>query len=1481
MPANNPTRIRNNQIQDAPATLAGFAGTGSGILANTKIVPQSIVGSLFNPDITIVSNITILGNLTIANSNAYTSVSSINTYINDPLVVFNNGYGGTSPSSDVGILVWRNLQAVSPTNYGSLNSAWVWRESGTDGGSFAALLTTETGTATASINNSGYANVSIGNTIIKTGGAAAGTTVVDSVSSATGALQVQGGAGILGNIVIAGNGSVFGATTGKVAIDSNIPIVQITQSSSTRYGLMITDTNNNGAFAVRTSSARGAEIQTFGGTNKDIYIQPDRLKSIWLPAGNAAVLIDNNINSTLANVGALNVTGSGGIFVGGNINVGTAASFESGHIFVQSNKLNDLAIGKNTLKSGMSANVVALGSMIGTTSMGVNATVLGAAAGPAAVPTNATYVGKSAGNLATGSDSVYIGYNSGSLVTTGQYNVILGSHDGNLIASLSNQVIISDGAGAPRIRVDAAGNVFVVSSVNSTSSNIGAFVVQGGAGIGGNLNVGGPASFSSGRVMLEASQTSILLAGNTATTYLAADSVLIGQKIGSGTTFGIKSTIIGSEAAKTNTSATENTLIGYRAGYSGPGLQTTAVGSQAGLNLLSSATNNQLFGYNAGSQITSGDFNTVIGANTMTGLESVNNYIMLSDGAGNGRLQINDTGVATIYATTQSTSPVSGALVIYGGIGIGGNSYVGGNLTVQGNLNVLGNTTTLGSQNLTIQDSIIELHTFANLIPLTIDDGRDVGIRTHYYKTEDDHAFFGFQNTTQNFVYIQNASESAGVHSGTYGNVQFGSLWLSNTTGSSSETTGALVVKGGMGVGARATINTLVVSKNITATGNGDTLINIQPTGANTTIQLGTVGMSTTGVINNMDIGTTTPGTGAFKDISITSGTTPAGRNATFSGNGYVYIQPTGTVTIGPTATGNMDNIYIGNTTPRQATFTSANVNSDFKLTSFSGNSVMFIDTGTASVVSNLAITQHQAAFNYQRGTANTFATIALSVGHSSQNDLLRQGTDTLNIKYQGDSYLDQASIGSNVVSQTPGWTVSTSRGTASSPLVVQDGDLNGLHGAYAWTGGTPAFMEIAALRYVNQGNGASAGGIGGQAQVWTKRDNGANTIALRIDANQIAEFYGQVRIANTTVSNTTTEGALYVQGGTSIGGNLNVSQGARFNDQQNANRDFFVRGGQDATLIWASTGAYNQVIIGNSAVSANLVTGAKLQVFSTDAMLPPKGSTSQRPGGASGYGSAVTGMLRYNTDINTVEWWDGTQWYNPLTAAVTLVQDFQFNGDNSQTRFNLGANVNTTSTSVMVTINGVVQTPSIAYTMDYWAGIGTNANVVVFSEAPQIGDAIDIRTFALTTTISGISAPLAFSTITTPSDNSGVVITTGETSANSTVKFLNNGGVAYYGTANVSVGTSPTVIDTFPASDFRSARYRIQVVNGSNFEVSEVMVIHNGTTATRTQFNRIYTGASAMGNVTATLSAGNVYLFYQGSSVGNFVKRHAEYITI
>lgn len=80
------TRIKNNQVTD-------------NTIEYQKLKDGTLVGTKFNANLTLNSNVTILGNLTVANS--FAQLNSINTYINDPIVVYNNNYT-SSPSYDIG-----------------------------------------------------------------------------------------------------------------------------------------------------------------------------------------------------------------------------------------------------------------------------------------------------------------------------------------------------------------------------------------------------------------------------------------------------------------------------------------------------------------------------------------------------------------------------------------------------------------------------------------------------------------------------------------------------------------------------------------------------------------------------------------------------------------------------------------------------------------------------------------------------------------------------------------------------------------------------------------------------------------------------------------------------------------------------------------------------------------------------------------------------------------------------------------------------------------------------------------------------------------------------------------------------------------------------------------------------------------------------------------------------------------------------------
>ena len=133
-------------------------------------------------------------------------------------------------------------------------------------------------------------------------------------------------------------------------------------------------------------------------------------------------------------------------------------------------------------------------------------------------------------------------------------------------------------------------------------------------------------------------------------------------------------------------------------------------------------------------------------------------------------------------------------------------AYIVGNVNIIGNLNVSGSQA--ASQSQQSSSPILAIHYSAT--PLVVNDGKDIGTEWQYYLGAEKRAFLGWQNTTQSLVYLDNVSDVANViATGTPGNVQFGQLLLSNTTATTSNTSGALQVIGGI-----STLGNLYVAGN-------------------------------------------------------------------------------------------------------------------------------------------------------------------------------------------------------------------------------------------------------------------------------------------------------------------------------------------------------------------------------------------------------------------------------------------------------------------------------------------------------------------------------------------------------------------------------------------------------------------------------------------------------------------------------------------
>jgi hypothetical protein len=150
-------------------------------------------------------------------------------------------------------------------------------------------------------------------------------------------------------------------------------------------------------------------------------------------------------------------------------------------------------------------------------------------------------------------------------------------------------------------------------------------------------------------------------------------------------TTGNKNTALGYVALYSNTDGVNNTASGYQALYTNTtGVNNTALGMGALLNNTTGNNNaasgylagydntegvqNTYVGYNTGRGITTGNYNTVLGAN-VTGLSAtLSNNVIIADGQGNRRINIDGSGNVGVG----TTAPTAKFVVAGGGAAIQG-----------------------------------------------------------------------------------------------------------------------------------------------------------------------------------------------------------------------------------------------------------------------------------------------------------------------------------------------------------------------------------------------------------------------------------------------------------------------------------------------------------------------------------------------------------------------------------------------------------------------------------------------------------------------------------------------------------------------------------------------------------------------------------------------------------------------------------------
>lgn len=318
-------------------------------------------------------------------------------------------------------------------------------------------------------------------------------------------------------------------------------------------------------------------------------------------SGNRNFIIGNNSGNSLNTTNDTIILGYNS---GGNISGGTSQDSQN------------IIIGNETGKLASSGKVIMIGHESGQKSTGVDSLIIGNRAGRTiAGPRNTIIGNKAAGvsndeaNPVLGQDNILIGTYSGFQLTTGNYNVILGSGDGSNTA----------GPGT----LDTAGSGYSLKSGDRNfigGFNAGRKLVSGSDNILMGSQAGAYMSQSNRNVLI-GKNAGLKLGSNDTLEANSDNNVIIGYEAGENITLGNDLLFIGRSAGKNATSGQDNTYLGNYAGENNSGNRNTFIGSRSGN--LNEGENNTIIGTNAGRYSQTSSFNTLIGYETGRGVSSL------------------------------------------------------------------------------------------------------------------------------------------------------------------------------------------------------------------------------------------------------------------------------------------------------------------------------------------------------------------------------------------------------------------------------------------------------------------------------------------------------------------------------------------------------------------------------------------------------------------------------------------------------------------------------------------------------------------------------------------------------------------------------------------------------------------------------------------------------------------------------------------
>ena len=1269
------TRINNNQITDASA-----GNVNLGINANTKLQNFSITSNKIANNLTYGSDLTVTGNLTVQGSS--TAIDTTITTIEDPVIVLASTQTG-SPAVDIGFIGERGT---------ANNIAFVWDESA---GEFVTAFTNTSETSTT-INIIAYANIHTKDANIDGNAVINGTTSL--VGNLVGAVNATGnitGGNLLTSGLVSATGTV---TSGANITGANILTGGIVSATGNVTGGNILTSGSGGSIS-GSGNITGGNLLTGGtvsaagnitaGSGSFFLGNGSQLTGVTASAVNANALLGNTLSpnvlfSSLTTVGTLTSLSVSGTTQSGNLQtaglISATGNVSGGNLNVTGNIVD---AGPLSIITSSNGNIDLLPNGTGNVNTSANLSVTGRVTAASVAGGVITGTSTSVTGTQTAASTVGGVITGASVSVTG--GVTAASVAGGVITGTS--VSVTGGVTAASV----AGGVITGTSTSVTgtqtaASTVGGVITGTSASVTGNIT---GANLVVTTNIYDASALNIITGAGNINLQPAGNVVVNNTYIN-----GLAQPVQNQDAAtKLYVDNAVTTAISYHDAV--VAATTTTLATTTGGTVTYAQPNGVANGVGA-TLTTTGSFNLIDTANVQT----VGTRILVKDQANavqNGVYVWSNATVITRSSDTNTYGPASAnALSI--------NDYF---FVSSGNVN-LGSawivdepagTITFGTSNILFaqfsQSQVYSANTSAGLVlngtvfsakvdnNTTAFDGGNISVKA------------GANLTTPNI------GAATGTSLSVTGTVTAASTVGGVITGSSASVTGGVTaasVAGGVITGSSASVTGNVSGGNLNVTGNivdtgplslitaASGNVNLAPNGTNVLV-VTTTGANITGTLNatgNATVGNLSVTSVTGTSISVTGGVTAAsvaGGVITGTSTSVTGTQ-TAASTVGGVITGSSVSVTGGVTAASVAGGVITGTSTSVTGTQTAASTVGGVITGTSASLSGNVTGGNVLTSGNVSATGNVFG--ANFIGNISGN-ISAPGANTQVI------FND-----SGVANAVSGFTFNKASNVLTVGANVNAGNFNGnVFGTSVSASGT-----VTAASTVG-------GVITGTSASVTGTVTAASTVGGVISGST-ASLSGNVTSANLILTSGFIDGP--AAGRITINGS-------------DIDTDFAVDGDTLANVFYVDAGTGTA-----SFGSSSQITNAIVNFATTTSIKTPVGNTAQRPA------TGVTGMLRFNTTTNSVEVYDNSAWTSVGAPVFTVIADEQFSGNGVQTQFTLGSTQ--TTNSCIVSINGVVQIPTLAY-----AVAGTNPTcVLTFTEAPASGDLIDVRQITTTTTITSIS---------------------------------------------------------------------------------------------------------------------------------------------